>query len=561
LLNWSARRALMLFAVLTLIVGPTPAALEAAASAAKGSHGEHGAKAAREGAPLFGDLGDHHHPIKTKSKEAQKYFDQGLTLAYAFNHPEAGRSFREAARLDPDCAMAWWGVALVLGPNINKPMAEEDAPKAWEALRKARELARTASEKERAYIAALSKRYAEDPPEDRSGLDKAYADAMREVAQRYPDDLDAATLFAEALMDTMPWQYWTKESQPKAETKEILAALEGVLERKPDHPGACHYYIHAVEAVAPERALAAADTLRRLVPGAGHLVHMPAHIYLRLGLYREATLVNELASQADESYIAQCNAQGFYPAAYYPHNVHFLWYTNAMEGRSSASMEAARTIADHGEHMALAEAERLRPLLSMVLVRFGQWDEVLKQPKPSSDRVYETAMWHYVQGLASAAKGQVQQAERHLGELKRVASSDETKSLDTDILPGASLIAISVHDLAGHVALKKDEHEQAVDELRKAVELEDQLPYMEPPFCYMPMRHGLGAALLAAGKAQEAEKVYREDLVRHPHNGWSLYGLAKSLRAQGKDELADEVMKRFDLAWVRADVKITSSRF
>jgi tetratricopeptide (TPR) repeat protein len=456
--------------------------------------------------------------------------------------------------------MAWWGAALVLGPNINKPMAKEDAPKAWEAVRKARELAPKASEKERAYIDALSKRYAENGPEDRSALDKAYAEAMGEVARRYPDDLDAATLYAEALMDTMPWKYWTKDEQPKPETKEILAALEGVLKRKPDHAGACHLYIHAVEAVAPERALAAADTLRTLVPGAGHLVHMPAHIYLRLGLYREATLVNELAAQADQSYIAQCNAQGFYPATYYPHNVHFLWYTNAMEGQSRESIKAARTIADHGDHMSLSEAERLRPLLSMVLVRFGRWDEVLKQPQPTAERKYETAMWHYVQGLARAAKGDVPQAERHLGELKRIAAAEETKALDTDVLPGAVLITISVHDLAGHVARAKGAHAHAVVELRKAVELEDQLPYMEPPFCYMAMRHGLGAALLAAGNAAEAEKVYREDLRRNPNNGWALFGLAQSLRTQGKEELAHEVMKRFDLAWVRADVKLTSSR-
>src|SRR5687767_5264629 len=340
-----------ILAVASVVGIGAPRVAPAAAATPAASHGDHEkhgeGKKAREGAPLFGDLGNYSHPVTTKSKEAQQYFDQGLTLAYAFNHPEAARSFREAARLDPQCAMAWWGAALVLGPNINKPMAEEDVAKAWEALAKARALAPKASEKERGYIDALSKRYAETPTKDRAALDKAYADAMREVSRRYPDDLDAATLYAEALMDTMPWNYWMKDEQPKPETKEILAALEGVLKRKPDHLGACHLYIHAVEAVAPEKALAAADTLRTLVPGAGHLVHMPAHIYLRLGLYREATLVNELAARADESYIAQCNAQGFYPATYYPHNVHFLWYTNAMEGQSRESMKAARTIAEH----------------------------------------------------------------------------------------------------------------------------------------------------------------------------------------------------------------------
>jgi tetratricopeptide (TPR) repeat protein len=549
-------------AVVGLAVLGVAAGCAGTPAASNGGDGKQGAaKKTREGAPLFDNLGSYSHAVTTKSKEAQRYFDQGLTLAYAFNHPEAERSFREAARRDPECAMAWWGVALVLGPNINKPMADGDVSKAWEAIQKALALAPKAGEKERAYLEALSKRYAAKPQKDRSALDRAYAEAMREVARQYPDDLDAATLFAEAMMDTMPWQYWMKDEQPKPETKEILAALEGVLKRKADHPGATHLYIHAVEAVTPAKALVAADTLRTLVPGAGHLVHMPAHIYLRLGLYREATLVNELAARADESYIAQCNAQGFYPATYYPHNMHFLWYTNAMEGRSAASVAAARTIAAHGDHMSLSEAERLRPLLSMVLVRFGRWDEVLKQPQPSAERKYETAMWHYVQGLARAAKKEVPEAEKHLAALKAIAMDEGTKALEIDILPGATLINISVHDLAGHVARAKGQHEEAVGELKKAVELEDGLPYMEPPFCYMPMRHGLGVALLEAGNVEEAEKVYREDLKRNPNNGWALMGLAKSLRGQGKEELADEVMRRFELAWVRADVRIEGSRF
>ena len=541
--------------------GDTPHGGAAGKDAAHARNNAPTARESPEGAPLFDDLGDHHHPVTTESKEAQRYFDQGLRLAYGFNHPEAERSFREAARLDPDCAMAWWGAALVLGPNINVPMAPEAAPKACEALQKARALAPKASERERAYIEALSKRYAEHPPEDRSPLDRAYAAAMQEVAKRYPDDLDAATLAAEAIMDTMPWRYWTEDDQPKEETKQLLALLEGVLRRKPDHPGACHYYIHAVEAVQPERALPQADTLRTLAPGAGHLVHMPAHIYLRLGLYREATLANEAAAAADESYLAQCNAQGFYPAGYYPHNVHFLWYTNAMEGRSEESIAAARKIAEHGEHTPLAEATRFHPLVPMAMVRFGRWDEVLRQPRPPEDQAYESAMSHYTRGLALAAKGKADEAEQELTALERIAADEKTTALETDVLPGASLVAIAAHDLAGHVALARGDREKAVAELRKAVEGEDELPYMEPPFCYMPMRHGLGAALLAAGRAAEAEQVYRDDLERHPHNGWALYGLAQSLRAQGKDELADEVTRRFELAWVRADEKLTSSRF
>jgi tetratricopeptide (TPR) repeat protein len=554
---------------LVLALGAAPASPAGAGAAAQAPHEKHAghgdrgraSPASRGGAPLFDDLGSHHHPVTTKSKEAQRYFDQGLTLAYAFNHPEAERSFREAARLDPDCAMAWWGAALVLGPNINRPMDPADGPRAWDALQKAVELAPEAKARERAYIEALSKRYTKEPPADRSALDKAYADAMRELHRAHSDDPDAATLFAEALMDTMPWQYWTKDDQPKAETKELLAALEGVLARAPDHPGACHYYIHAVEAVAPEKALAQADRLLTLAPGAGHLVHMPAHIYLRLGLYREATLANELAAGADESYLAQCNAQGFYPATYYPHNVHFLWYTNAMEGRSRASIAAARKIAEHGDHLPLSEADRFAPIVTMALVRFGRWDEVLAEPLPKEGQPFAAAMSHYARGLALAAKGRVDEAERELSALERVAADEKTKALDTALLPGAGLISIARHDLAGHLALARGDHEKALAELRKAVELEDALPYMEPPFSYMPLRHGLGAALLMAGKPREAEEVYREDLRRHPHNGWSLYGLAQSLRAQGKDDLADEVTRRLELAWVRADVKPTSSRF
>jgi tetratricopeptide (TPR) repeat protein len=519
------------------------------------------AASGKSGAPLFDNLGDYHHPITTRSKKAQRYFDQGLILAYAFNHPEAIRSFEEAARLDPRCAVAWWGVALNYGPNINKPMDKNDVPKAWAALQKARGLSNYASEKERALIEALSKRYAQNPPDDRAPLDLAYAGAMREVHRRFPDDLDVATLFAESLMDTMPWDYYTKEGQPKPATAEVLAALEGVLAKKADHAGACHYYIHAVEATEPQKAMAAADTLLNLVPGAGHLVHMPAHIYLRMGLYREASVSNELASRADEGYIAQCNAQGFYPATYYPHNVHFLWYTNSMEGRSRQAIDAAREITKHGGCMKLTEEDRMEPLLALVLVRFGKWDEVLAQPAPAKEKPFAVAMNHYARGLALAAKGKPDEAAREHAALRQIADSESAKALETIYLPGATLMRIGVHDLAGHLALKAGEQEKAVEELESAVKLEDGLPYMEPPFSYMPMRHGLGAAMLAAGKAAEAEKVYREDLRRNPGNGWSLLGLAQSLRAQGKEEMADEVTDRFNLAWLRADVKPASSRF
>jgi tetratricopeptide (TPR) repeat protein len=515
----------------------------------------------RGGAPLFDDLGSYHRAVTTKSDQAQRYFDQGLTLIYAFNHAEAIRSFTEAARLDPTCAMAWWGVALAYGPNINKPMDPEDASKAWDALAKAQELAGNASDVERGYISALSKRYAKTPPADRTALDKAYADAMRKLVKQFPDDLDATTLFAESLMDLSPWDYWTKDARPKPETQEILATLRSVIERNADHPGANHYYIHAVEAVEPEKALASADRLLHFAPGAGHLVHMPAHIYLRVGLYREATLSNELASRADQSYLSQCNAQGFYPATYYPHNMHFLWYTNAMEGRRAASIAAAREVANHGKHMKLSEAGRLEPLLSMVFVRFGKWDEVLAQPVPPADQHFAALMSHYTRGLALAAQGKSDEASKELASIKSILDSDAAKDMDSSVLFATAIARVSLHDLAGHVALSRKDFDKAIEELTTAVKLEDELPYMEPPYSYMPMRHGLGAALLAANRGKEAEAVYRKDLKNNPNNGWSLFGLSQSLRAQGKTETADEVQRQFEQAWIRADAKITSSRY
>ena len=302
-------------------------------------------------APLFDDLGSYHHEVTTKDPRAQRYFDQGLTLAYGFNHREAVRSFLEGARIDPDCAMCWWGASLALGPNINVPMFAEDVKPAWEYLQKAQAAAPKVSEREQAYVRALSARYAAAPPKDRKPLDVAYANAMREVARRYPEDLDAATLFAEALMDLRPWNYWTPEKKPQAETPEMLSALESVLAKKPDHVGATHFYIHITENSAdPAKGVPAADKLRDLVPGAGHLVHMPGHTYLRVGRYADASEVNEKAVLADKSYIAQCQAQGVYPLVYFPHNLHFLWSSASFEGRSKRAIEAAREMASHQDH-------------------------------------------------------------------------------------------------------------------------------------------------------------------------------------------------------------------
>ena len=365
-------------------------------------------------APRLQNLGNHKFPVTTNSARAQLFINQGLMLAYGFNHAEAGRSFREAARLDPNCAMAYWGMALVLGPNINMAMPPEAEQAAHEAIRKAAALKKTVSEREQAYIDALAKRYSGEKNPDRGMLDRAYAAAMRELHDRYPDDFDAATLYAEAEMNLRPWNYWTRDMQPYPETAHILGVLESVMARNPNHPGAIHLYIHAVEYARPELAEAGAERLRELAPGAGHLVHMPSHIFRRIGRYEDATKSNQDAAAADEDYITQCRAQGVYPLAYYPHNIHFLWDSATMEGRSHLAIEAARKAASSIP----ANAWRDVPLLHQFLVtplfaytRFGQWDLVLNEPRPPEDSLFWTGVWYFARGLAYAATGKLDECD------------------------------------------------------------------------------------------------------------------------------------------------------
>lgn len=515
----------------------------------------------REGeVPLFEDLGNHHHRVSTDSELAQRYFDQGLTLTYAFNHPEAIRAFREAARHDPNLAMAWWGVAYALGPNINAPMPEAAVPEAYAALQKARELAPRASERERAYIEALSKRYAPQPVADRGPLDRAYAEAMKDVANRYPDDLDAATLYAEAIMDTMPWDYWSSDGAPRPATGELLAVLESVMKRNPNHPGANHYYIHAVEASpTPERGLDSALRMGELVPGAGHLVHMPAHIYLQLGRYHQASLANEAAAGVDDAYISRTGAHSFYTMMYTPHNYHFLWYSKAMEGRSAEAIEAARQVSSRVP----AEMARKEPMLEVfvpvplfALARFGMWDEILAEPKPPADLPYPTAVWHYARGLALTAKGRPADAVAEADALTTIAGSEAIREREIPALYAASQLAIAKDVLWGEIAGDLGRIEQSLRFLQAAVDKQDVLPYMEPPYWYYPVRESLGAALLGAGRAGEAEAVFRRDLKDHPHSGRSLFGLERSLLAQGRDEEAQEVHRAFARAWANADVNV-----
>ena len=517
-------------------------------------------------APRLQNLGDYKFPVTTSSARAQLFINQGMMLTYGFNHAEASRSFREAARLDPKCAMAYWGMAYVLGPNINMVMPPEAERPAYEMIQKAMALKKWVSKKERAYIEALAKRYSGEDKPDRTTLDRAYAEAMRQLHDRYPGDLDIATLYAEAVMDLRPWNYWTRDMQPYPETREIHRVLESALARNPNHPGAIHLYIHAVELGRPELAEAGAERLWKLAPGAGHLVHMPSHIFRRVGRYADASKSNQDAVAADEDYIVQCRAQGVYPLAYYPHNIHFLWDSTTMEGRSQVAITAARKAASSIP----AGVWRDVPLLHQFLVaplfaytRFGKWDAILSEPRPPEDSPFWTGVWHYARGLAFTAGGKLQEADRELDRLRSISAD---KSLDgyrvTFARNGAlAILEIATEVLAGELAAKRGNYDKAISRLHRAILLEDNLIYNEPPDWHVPVRQSLGAVLMEAGRTAEAEAIYWQDLDRNRENGWSLFGLMQSLQAQGKTNQAEMIKGRFRKAWNQADVSLTASRF
>jgi tetratricopeptide (TPR) repeat protein len=514
--------------------------------------------------PLFDNLGTLHHPITTNSPVAQQYFDQGLRLLYAFNHEEAINSFQAAARLDPDVPMPDWGIALALGPNINAAMGKEEERRALEAIRRARAKLGQASPKERAYVEALAKRYGAGLKASRGTLDRAYAAAIQQVARDYPNDLDAATLYAEALMDLSPWEYWTSTGAPAPHTPEILATLEAVIQRDPNHPGACHYYIHAVEASPhPERAVPCADRLPGLMPGAGHLVHMPAHVYMRTGRYHEASERNAHAASVDHEYLGRRKLAGIYSIGYYAHNLHFLWAALVMEGHSEEAMKRANELVTSLRADDIRKdpaAELYLPTSFLGLARFGKWDDIIRAEPPAKEFRYATGMWHFTRGLALAATGRLSGAEaelRVLGETIKRLPRDRTAEQKTI----RALLKIAERVLTGELSARQGRVEDAVRVLKEAVQMEDRLPYSEPPFWYQPVRHNLGALLLAQGKAVEAETVYREDLVRNPENGWALFALGESLKGQNKAEEAAAVKARFEKAWAHADVTLTSSRF
>jgi len=542
----------------------TPVAREQLATAPPEAHATHASPgmtvaSIAEGAMLFDDLGAHHRTVTTTRPQAQRYFDQGLRLLYAFNHDEAARSFAKAAAVDPSCAMCFWGIAYALGPNYNVPMLPDRFATAWEALGKAKAAAPRTTPVERALIGALATRYkgpAPHPPTAQAPLNLAYADAMRDVAKQFPDDDDVQVLAAEAMMDVSPWKLWTKAGKPTStRTGEIVTLLEGVLARAPDHPGANHYYIHAIEASPdPAKGLAAAARLPSLIPGAGHVVHMPAHIYQRVGRYADASAANRAAARIDLAYMRKTKPPGYYPM-YLGHNYGFLAYSASMEGRAAESLEAARASAkaippEMLDMMPGMDFFVSEPLL--VMVRFSRWNEILSEPRPNPKYNAMTGLWLHAHGMANASLGNHEAARVDLAELQRLIAKvppDEQASNN----PTRTLLAVSAKALEARIA-ESEGSPAALTSWAEAVAMEDALAYAEPADWFYSLRHFQGAALLAAGNNREAEAVYREDLVRNPHNGWALSGLVQSLRAQKKLREAAKVQEELDRAWSRSDL-------
>ena len=527
-------------------------------SPAPGSSGEPG-----QGALLYAGFGNYQREVQTGSAEAQQWFDQAMQLLYGFNHDEAIRSFEKAAQADPDCAIAWWGIAYANGLHINNPeMPEAKSRYAWEAAQQALALVDAAAPVEKALVRAVAKRYAWPPPEDRSSLDQAYADAMEEAWAAFPNDADVGALFAESLMNLQPWDLWTHNGTPKGRTLEIVAVLERVLEMDPDHPGANHFYIHTVEASNdPDRAVAAADRLVDLVPGAGHLVHMPAHIYTRVGRYADAADANVRAIEADRAYFAQAPAPDFY-SLYFVHNIHFLAYAAMMEGRYETAMKAARELeADIPEEFIrdyVELADGLMPTTFHVMVRFGRWEDILAEPEAQEFRLLSRAFRHYARSVAYSATGRTDEAAAELAAYDELAAQ-VPESWFVGVNPAQSVLPLARKMAEGELLFRKGDRDQAFAVLREAAALEDQLVYDEPPGWMQPVRHALGALLMADGRFAEAEAVYRDDLERNAKNGWSLLGLHNALAAQGRGAEADLVRARQAAAWRRADVRPTSS--
>jgi tetratricopeptide (TPR) repeat protein len=503
---------------------------------------------------LMAGLGDLHHPVSTKNVDAQKFFDQGLRLIYAFNHDEAARSFQKAAELDPKLAMAYWGIAEAVGPNYNDPASEERFKQAHEAIQKAVDLSGGASEAERGYIFAMAKRFPADPKSDLRKAAEDYHDAMRELVKKYPDDLDAATLFAESGMDLNPWGLWHLDGTPADGTEEIVATLESVIKRDPNHLGAIHYYIHAVEASnSPERALAGANRLAALAPAAGHIVHMPAHIYIRTGDYAAAAKTNEEAAAVDRAYIQRSGGQGMYSMMYYSHNLHFIAMSAAMTGDYAESYKAAEMLAAHVEP-SVKDMPPLQGFMTIPMavdVRFHKWDAILAMKEPSAEMKTTVGFWHFARGMALAGKGRIDEAE---AEYKIVTAAEKATSPDEIFQAPINnktkdILKIAENVLGAQIALAKKDNAAAVGMLREAVAVQDGLKYDEPQDWFFPVRESLGGALLISGDAKGAEQVFREDLAKNPRNPRSLFGLQRALIAQDRNSDAWFVEQEFHKAW------------
>lgn len=505
-------------------------------------------------------VGRHHHPIQTKSPAAQQYFDQGFTFLYGFNHEEAIRAFRKAAELDPASPMPLWGMAFALGPNYNAPVDLQAEKMAFEAIGKAQKLAEKAPQIEKDYVAAMATRYSGEINPDYPRLSKNFAAAMKSLSEKYPDDLDAATIYAESLMDLNPWKLWTHDGKPAEGTMEIVRVLESVLAREPNHAGANHYYIHAVEASPkPELALASAGRLDTLVPQAGHLVHMPAHIYNRTGEYAAAVKSNELAAAIDKKYAVEAERQGsIYDMMYHSHNEHFLAMAACTQGRNAKAKATAaaleKRLAPHAKMMPMLDIFLMTPM--WVDARFGNWEAILARSEPAKELPGTHGMWRYSRTVAYAAKGQVEKAEAE----KELFAEENSKIPANTPLDNQNFVndvmAVAAHVIEARIAAAKGNNDEAVAHWKAAVEKEDALNYMEPADWYYPVRESLGAALLKSGNAMEAEKVFREDLQNNQRNPRSLFGLAESLKAQKKAEDAAWVERQFKAAWKDADTKL-----
>ena len=519
-------------------------------------------------APLFEGMDILDYPVTTKSPEAQKYFNQGLLLAYAFNHAEAARSFYQSIRLDSSCAMCYWGYSFVLGPNYNAGMDAGHYEKAFTAIQKAKTLAAACTPKEQALIDAMALRYTKEPPEDRRSLDSVFMEAMKTVHQRFPEDVDIAAIYAESLMDMHPWDLWDKDGTPKPWTPEIIKAIELAIKINPKHPGGHHYYIHALEASPyPEKALASAKVFDDgLVPKAGHLVHMPSHIYINTGDYHLGSVSNINALKQDSSYVTQCHAQGAYPLAYYPHNYHFLAATATLEGRSDWAIDASLRMADHVNHkgMLIPELATLQHFYSIpyfVYVKFGKWKEILFLPPVDTSLLYPAAIRHYARGMAFLGLGDQQGAGKELAALQTIAKEDTLKSMTIwGINSLATVVDIAQHVLEGELLAVQGKTEESIKLLQDAIVLEDELNYNEPPDWFFSVRHHLGPVLIQAGKYDDAIKVYLQDLETFPKNGWALNGLALAYEKSNQTNEATATEAQFKEAWAHADTKLNGSK-